>query len=97
MTGLACVDHWIGRGDLQDAENCGYLPASALAEMGVDDSLKPALWQFENGRIQLLSGAVLQTGGTFGMVWGCVELPHRECSNALSLTPYCKKRHHRLD
>lgn len=78
MTGRASVDHWIGRGDLQDAENCGYAPVSALLEMGVDVSISPALPQFEAGEIRLTNGAVLQRGGTFGAVWACVELPDPE-------------------
>lgn len=70
------ADRWLGHGELQDAENCGYDPSPAmLAELGVDEAAGPALAQFRAGRIRLLDGTVLVRGGTLGCVWAIAPLP----------------------
>lgn len=76
-TGLP-VDRYLGRGDLQDAENCGYAPTSVLAEMSVDPTLDDAMDQFRDGRIVLLDGTVLERGGTLNCVWAVTRLPSVE-------------------
>lgn len=73
-TGTA-VDRWLGSGELQDAENCGYDPSSVLAEMGVAESVASALEQYRAGRLVLLDGTVLERGGTLGAVWAVTHVP----------------------
>lgn len=77
--GYACktgqsIDQYLGRGDLQDAENCGYAPTSVLAELGVETLFGDPQAQFRNGRIVLLDGTVLDRGGALGCVWAVVKL-----------------------
>lgn len=79
-TGLP-IDRYLGAGDLQDAENCNYAPTSVLAELGVDESHGAALDQFRGGRIVLLDGTVLESGGTFNCVWAVTGLPIEEQPN----------------
>lgn len=71
-TGLP-IDKYLGSGDLQDAENCGYAPTSVLAELGVDTSQGDPQIQFRDGRIVLLDGTVLERRGWF--VWAVTHLP----------------------
>lgn len=73
-TGLP-VDRYLGQGDLQDAENCGYAPVSVLAELEVDVSLDDPQIQFRDGRIVLVDGTVLTRGGTLNCVWAVTGLP----------------------
>lgn len=75
MTGLP-IEKYLGYGDLQDAELCGYPPTSVLAEMGVDPTLGDAMDQFRAGRIVLLDGTILTRGGTLNCVWA-VTCPPR--------------------
>jgi hypothetical protein len=75
VLGGSRVDRWLGSGELQDAENCGYDPASALTEMGVDESVGAAHEQYRAGRITLRDGTVLERGGTLGAVWAVSRLP----------------------
>lgn len=63
------VDAYLGQGDLQDAENCGYAPTSVLAELGVDQAHGEPLEQYRRGRIVLQDGIVLARGGALGCVW----------------------------
>jgi hypothetical protein len=51
-TGLP-IDRYLGSGDLQDAEDCGYAPVSVLAEMGIDYSHGDSQIQYRDGRIVL--------------------------------------------
>lgn len=69
------LDGYLGQGDLQDAENCGYAPVSVLAELGVDTAHGDPQVQFRDGRIVLLGGAVLERGGTLNCVWAVTRLP----------------------
>lgn len=73
-TGLP-IDAYLGRGDLQDAENCGYAPVSVLAELGVDYTYEDPQIQFRDGQITLLDGTVLTRGGALGCVWAVTRLP----------------------
>lgn len=73
-TGLP-VDKHLGRGDLQDAENCGYAPVSVLAELGVDRAHGDPQVQYRGGRIVLTDGTVLERGGTLNCVWAVTGLP----------------------
>jgi hypothetical protein len=75
-TGLP-IDKYLGHGDLQDAENCGYAPVSVLAELGVDYNHGHPLDQYRDGRIVLLDGTVLTRGGTLNCVWAVTRLPQR--------------------
>lgn len=68
------ADRWLGSGELQDAENCGYVPHSLFAEMGVDAAAGPPADQFHAGRMTLLSGAVLERGGTLNSVWAVTRV-----------------------
>jgi hypothetical protein len=69
------AERYLGHGDLQDAENCGYAPVSVLAEMPVDRAFGDPQAQFRDGRIVLLDGTVLVRGGTLNCVWAVTELP----------------------
>lgn len=73
-TGLP-IDKYLGSGDLQDAEDCGYAPVSVLAELGVDYAHGDPQIQFRDGRIVLLDGTVLERGGTLDCVWAVTKLP----------------------
>jgi len=73
-TGLP-IDKYLGSGDLQDAENCGYAPVSVLGELGVDTSHGDPQVQYRDGRIVLLDGTVLELGGTFNCVWAVTTPP----------------------
>lgn len=73
-TGLP-IDHHLGAGELQDAENCGYAPVALLAELGVDYGHGDAQVQFRDGCIVLLDGTVLERGGTLNCVWAVARLP----------------------
>lgn len=75
-TGLP-IDALLGRGDLQDAENCGYNPISVLATMRVKPHTVHGdpVDQFRAGRIELLDGTILERGGTLGAVWAVTQLP----------------------
>lgn len=74
-TGLP-IDKYLGSGDLQDAENCGYAPTSVLAELGVDTTHGEPLAQYRDGHITLLDGTWLSRGGTLNCVWAVTRLPH---------------------
>lgn len=74
MTGLP-VDKYLGHGDLQDAENCGYAPVSVLAELGIDRAHGDPQVQYRDGRIVLTDGTVLERGGTLNCVWAVTRLP----------------------
>lgn len=74
MTGTD-LDQWLGSGELQDAENCGYVPTALLAQLGVDETQGHPLKQFRTGRIVLLSGAILERAGTLNAVWAVTRLP----------------------
>lgn len=74
MTGLP-IDRYLGSGDLQDAENCGYAPTSVLAELGVDTTFGDPQVQYRDGRIRLLDGTLLERGGTLNCVWAVTVLP----------------------
>lgn len=69
------IDAYLGRGDLQDAENCGYTPTSVLAELGVDPQHADPVDQFRAGRIELRDGTILKRGGTLGAVWAVTQRP----------------------
>lgn len=73
-TGLP-IDRYLGSGDLQDAENCGYAPVAVLREMGVDHAHGDPQIQYRDGRIVLLDGTVLERGGTLNCVWAVTGLP----------------------
>ena len=73
-TGLP-VDRYLGSGDLQDAENCGYAPVAVLRELGVDYAYDDPQIQFRDGRIVLTDGTVLERGGALGCVWAVTRLP----------------------
>lgn len=73
-TGLP-IDRYLGSGDLQDGENCGYAPVSVLAEIGIDTDQGDAQIQFRDGRIVLLDGTILTRGGTLNCVWAVTCLP----------------------
>jgi hypothetical protein len=73
-TGLP-IDKYLGSGDLQDAENCGYAPVSVLAELGVDTTFGDPQIQYRDGKITLTDGTVLELGGTFRAVWAVTRLP----------------------
>lgn len=83
-TGLP-VDRYLGSGDLQDAENCGYAPVSVLAEMPIDLSRGDPRVQFRDGRITMMDGTVLERGGTLNCVWAVTEGPRITYVN---LTPH---------
>jgi hypothetical protein len=70
------LDSYLGRGDLQDAENCGYAPTSVLAELNIDAAYGTPEFQFREGRIWLADGALLERGGTLNCVWAVTRLPH---------------------
>lgn len=74
MTGLP-IDQHIGSGELQDAENCGYVPTALLAELGIDLNHGDAQMQYRDGRMVLLDGTVLERGGTLHCVWAVTRLP----------------------
>jgi hypothetical protein len=74
MTGTR-ADKYIGRGDLQDAENCRYSPASVLSEMCVDYTYGDPEDQYNAGNIHLEDGTILELGGTFGCVWAITRGP----------------------
>lgn len=74
MTGTS-IDRYLGRGALQDAENCGYAPVTVLAELDVDTSHGDPQIQFRDGRIVLRDGTVLERGGTLNCVWAVTALP----------------------
>lgn len=76
-TGLP-VDRYLGSGDLQDAEDCGYAPVSVLAELGVDTTYGDPLLQFQDGYITLLDGTWLSRGGTLNSVWAVARVPSQQ-------------------
>ncbi len=69
------LDRYLGAGELQDAENCGYAPVKVLAELDVDRSYGDPQVQFRDGRIVLTDGTVLARGGTLNCVWAVVTMP----------------------
>ncbi len=73
-TGLP-VDGFLGSGELQDSEDCGYSPVYVLSRMGVDKSHGGPGTQYRLGRIHLTDGTVLERGGTLNCVWAVVRLP----------------------
>lgn len=72
-TGLP-IDQHLGRGELQDASDCGYAPVQLLAELGVDTAHGDPQVQFRDGRIVLLDGTVLECGSTLSSVWAVTRL-----------------------
>lgn len=77
MTGTA-IDKYLGRGDLQDAEDCNYEPTSVLADLDIDPAYGDPRTQFRAGQISLRDGTILQRGGFLGCVWGVAYLPRGE-------------------
>lgn len=73
LSGLP-VDRYLGRGDLQDAQDNGYAPTSVLAELDVDRAHGDPMEQFRAGRITLADGTVLERRGLW-FVWGVAQGP----------------------
>lgn len=73
-TGLP-IDEYLGSGELQDSEDCGYSPIYVLSRMGADRRYGVSAEQYRKGRIHLKDGTVLERGGTLGCVWAVTRLP----------------------